>query len=107
MDQSQTKKPSGMELMASNLLRALGIDPEKLTAEFTHRIEQFEQGLTALNNSLVQINQRQERTERMLLEILSRLEKQGSPASVREPATGQIEHGAAASHAAAREQPQP
>jgi hypothetical protein len=67
-------KPSGMEMMAANLLRALGIDPEKLTKEFQERIAQFEQGLQALNNSLVQINQRMDRIEKMQQEILTRLE---------------------------------
>lgn len=98
-----------MELMASNLLKALGIDPEKLTQEFTTRIEQFEQGLKALNNSLVQINERQERIERMQLQILSLIEtQQGKTASVREPITEQIEHGAAAEYARNNgKQPQP
>lgn len=84
-----TDKRSGMELMAANLLRALGIDPEKLTKEFQERITQFEQGLAALNKSLAEINERDARMEKEIIairamqrEILNRLE--GKPASVGE-----------------------
>jgi hypothetical protein len=80
----KAKPLSGMELMASNLLRALGLDPVKLTAEFNTRIEQFEAGIKALNAALAAINVRLDTIEAQQAKILSLLEQEKA-ASVREP----------------------
>lgn len=56
----------GMELMAANVLKALGIDPDALKTEFEGRVKQFEQNISALNASLAQINERLSRIENAL-----------------------------------------
>ena len=69
--------------MAANLLRVMGLDPEKLTAEFQTRVQAFEQGIAALNSALIQINTRLDAIEATQREIIFLLK--GNTASVGKP----------------------
>lgn len=44
--------PSGMEMMARNMLKMFGIEPDVLIKEFGTRVGQFEKGLETLNKEL-------------------------------------------------------
>jgi vacuolar-type H+-ATPase subunit D/Vma8 len=57
---------SALETMAANLLKALGLDPEKLKSEFETRVKQFEENIARLNAHLLQINSRLSNIEKYL-----------------------------------------
>jgi len=47
-----------MEMMARNMLKMFGIEPEALIKEFGGRVSQFEEGLQKLTNHLESIDKR-------------------------------------------------
>lgn len=48
----------GVEMLVNTILSATGINPEEMKNEFTRRIDNFEENVRTLNNTLASINRR-------------------------------------------------
>lgn len=59
----------GMEMMVVNMLKGMGFDPDAIMRDVSQKVEQFEAGMKALNETLLNIQRTQERQEVMLRAI--------------------------------------